>query len=128
MNGTAITILSFVLVGVLIAVGMVGCPKYRVYSQTCTGKADFAEAEINRQIVVEEARADEEALQMRANGEAEREKIRADASAYAINKLKEELGSPEAYLRWLWINSVPDSEGERIYIATEAGMPILEAK
>lgn len=102
-------------------------PKYKVYSQTMRGQADFKESEINKQILVEEARAQEEALQMRARGEAEREKIRADATAYAIEKIGVMLKENESYLRWMWINEVAGGEGERIYIPIEAGMPILEA-
>lgn len=33
----------------------------------------------------------------------------------------------EGYLRWLWINSLNDGNSERIYIPTEANLPILEA-
>lgn len=121
-----------ILLAVFTVIGSItGCmyayPKYRVYSQTMRGQADFKEAEVNRQITVEEARADEEALQMRAKGEAEREKIKADATTYATKKIGKELQSSPAYLRWLWINEVAGGEGERIYIPTEAGMPILEA-
>ena len=106
---------------------MWGMPQYKVYRQTMRGQADFKEAEISRQILVEEARAQEEALQMRARGEAEREKIKADATSYAIGKIGATLQDSQAYLRWLWINEVAGSDGERIYIPTEAGMPILEA-
>jgi len=118
---------SFVLFG-----GIGGCmwgyPKYRVYSQTMRGTAAFKEAEINRQIIVEEARAKEEALQMTARGEAEREKIRADASAYSVEKLGSSLTANPSYLRYLWITGINDGKGERIYIPTEANLPILEAK
>lgn len=117
-----------VLICLFIPSCMWGAPKYRIYTQTMRGQADFKEAEINRQILVEEARAQEEALQMRAKGEAEREKIKADATAYAIDKIGASLQASPAYLRWMWINEISTSEkGERIYIPTEAGLPILEA-
>ena len=119
--------IALTLVILIIAGSMVGCPQYKVYTQSMRGKADFKEAEINRQILVEEARAQEEALQMRARGEAEREKIKADASAYSVEKVGETLEANQSYLRWMWINEVAGGEGERIYIPTEAGMPILEA-
>lgn len=107
---------------------MWGWPKYKVYSQSMRGQADFKEAEINRQILVEEARAQEEALQLRAQGEAQREKIKADATAYAIGRVGEALESHQSYLRWMWINEIAGGDGERIYIPTEAGIPILEAR
>lgn len=125
-------VISLSILGLFLASGgiggcMWGYPRYTVYSQTMRGKADFKEAEINRQIVVEEARAQEEALAMRARGEAEREKIKADATAYAVDKIGTTLETNPAYLRWMWINEIAGGDGERIYIPTEAGVPILEA-
>ena len=34
----------------------------------------------------------------------------------------------EEYLNYLWINNIEKSNSEKIYIPTEAGMPILEAR
>lgn len=124
--GLLVSLATAMFIGV-ITLTMYLYPKYKVYSQTMRGQADFKESEINKQILVEEARAQEEALQMRARGEAEREKIRADATAYAIEKIGVMLKENESYLRWMWINEIAGGEGERIYIPTEAGMPILEA-
>lgn len=124
--GLLISLATAMFIGV-VTLTMYLYPKYKVYSQTMRGQADFKESEINKQILVEEARAQEEALQMRARGEAEREKIRADATAYAIEKIGVMLKENESYLRWMWINEVAGGEGERIYIPIEAGMPILEA-
>lgn len=107
---------------------MYGYPKYKVYKQKMQGTADFKEAEINRQIQVEEARAKEEALMMVARGNAERIKIHAQATEEAISKIGEKLNQYPDYLRYHWIEEVAGSVGERIYIPTEAGMPILEAR
>jgi len=115
------------LLALLITAAMAGLPKYKIYTQTMRGQADFREAEINRQILVEEAKAEEEALQLRANGEAKRERIKADATEYAIQKVGAGLQANPKYLQLLWINEVAGSDGERIYIPTEAGLPILEA-
>lgn len=106
---------------------MYGYPKYRVYSQSMRGQADFKEAEINRQIEVEEAKAREEALMLIAQGEADRERIKAEATAEAVELVGAALSSHPEYLRLHWINEVAGGDGERIYIPTEAGMPILEA-
>lgn len=111
-----------------IGASMVGLPHYRVYVQMKRGEADFKEAEINRQIRVEEARAEEEALMLEASGEAERERIKADATAYAIMKTGEALTAHPEYLQLHWINEIAGGDGERIYIPTEAGLPILEAR
>lgn len=132
-NGSSETLAVLgIVAGIALFVGLVtlmmwGLPKYKVYSQELRGIADLRESEYNKQILVEEARAQEEALQMRARGEAERERIKADATSYAIEKIGVVLQENPAYLRWMWINEVAGGSGERIYIPTEAGMPILEA-
>ena len=41
--------------------------------------------------------------------------------------VSDSLKDNEAYLRYIWIKGLNDGKGERIYIATEAGLPILEA-
>lgn len=45
----------------LIALLMWGCPRYAVWQQEMSGKAEFAKAEQNRQIKIEEAKANLEA-------------------------------------------------------------------
>ena len=123
---TLSTLAALLMVGSLLTC-MWALPRYRVYSQTMRGQADFKEAEINRQIRVEEARAEEEALMLEANGEAEREVIKAEATAKAVQLVGAALESYPSYLRLHWINEVAGGDGDRIYIPTEAGMPILEA-
>lgn len=121
--------LLILITGVVLLIGCLfwAWPKYRIYSQTMRGEADFREATINRKILVEQARAEEEALAMRARGEAEREVIKAQATSEAVGKIGAALEQSPAYLRWMWITEVAGSDGERVYIPTEAGMPILEA-
>lgn len=127
-----INIIGLIIVGCFLLFGGIGScmyymPQYKVYTQTMRGQADFKEAEINRQIMVEEAKAEEESLMLVASGEAEREKIKAEASAIAIQLTGEALDKYPNYLRLHWINEIAGGKGERIYIPTEAGMPILEA-
>ena len=61
MNNSIATVFLFLAGCFVVFGGIGGCmwgyPKYRVYSQTMRGTAAFKEAEINRQIIVEEARA-----------------------------------------------------------------------
>jgi Flp pilus assembly protein CpaB len=45
-----------VIVLVFFALGMIGVPYYTVWSQEMDGKAEFAKAEQNRKIKIEEAR------------------------------------------------------------------------
>lgn len=109
-------------------------PKYRVYSQQLAGEAKLREAEWSKRILIEEARAQEQAALLqaqakvtiaKANGQAEVERAKATAEANRI--IGASLQENEAYLRYLWILGLKDGNGERIYIPTEAGLPILEA-
>ncbi len=110
-------------------------PKYRVYNQELAGQARLREAQWSKQILIEEAKAREQASLLqaqakvtlaKAQGEAEVERAKATAEANRI--IGESLKNNEAYLRYLWIESLKDGSGERIYIPTEAGLPILEAR
>ena len=109
------------------------------------GRAALKEAEWSKQILIEEARAKETASLMQANArvtlaEAEgkaqvvRAKAegladieRAKAAAEANRIIGESLKGNDEYLRYIWIKGLQDGNGERIYIPTEAGLPILEA-
>ena len=109
------------------------------------GKAALKEAEWTKKILIEEAKAKEEAALMQAKArvtlaEAEgKAKIakakaegaadveRAKAAAEANRIIGESLKGNEEYLRYVWIKGLQDGKGERIYIPTEAGLPILEA-
>lgn len=120
-------------------------PRYRVYSQTLSGQAKLEEAKWSTQIVIEEARAQEQASLLqaqaritlaKAQGQAEFEQAkakgmaeveRAKATADANKIIGASLKGNEEYLRYLWILGIKDGTGERIYIPTEAGLPILEA-
>lgn len=60
----------------IIAICMVGCPSYNVWQQEMSGKAEFAKAEQNRRIKIEEAKANLEAEKLNAQAEIERAKVR----------------------------------------------------
>ena len=97
-------------------------PKYNVWSQEMSGKAEYAKAEQNRKIKVEEAKANLEAEKLNAQAEIERAKGAAEA-------IKIENGSlTPTYIQYLWVRQQNASTNNRIiYIPTEAGLPILEA-
>lgn len=123
-----------IILGVGILLAMWAYPKYRIYSQTARGEADLREAEWSKKIQIEEARGKEESSTMiaqarvtQAKAEGEAEIVRAEATAKANAIIGQSLRDNEAYLRYLWIMGLKDGSGERIYIPTEAGMPILEA-
>ncbi|PAU59688.1 hypothetical protein BZL41_16280 [Pseudomonas sp. PIC25] len=120
-------------------------PKYRVYKLELDGIAALKEAEWSKQILIEEAKAREQASLMqakakvtlaeaegraqvvRAKAEGQADIERAKAAAEANRIIGESLKNNEQYLRYIWIKGLQDGKGERIYIPTEAGMPILEA-
>jgi len=118
-------ILGIVVLAVLIAVGMVGCPAYNVYSARMSGEAELAQATQNRQIAVQEAQAKAEAAVQLAQAEVNRAKGVAQANQIIADSLK----GNEAYLRYLWITEVAGNNkgASVIYVPTEANLPILEA-
>lgn len=102
---------------------MWGCPRYQVYEQEYTGKAELARAEFNRQVIVREALAKKDAATELALAEVERAKGVAEANKIIGSSLK----GNEDYLRYLWIHSLQDGKNDVIYVPTEANLPILEA-
>lgn len=130
---------------VLIALAFWAWPKYKVYKQELDGLAALKEAEWSKQILIKDAKAREQAALMQAKAritlaEAEGKAMivrakaegladieRAKAAAEANRIIGESLKGNEAYLHYVWIKGLQDGKGERIYIPTEAGLPILEA-
>lgn len=103
-----------------------GCPQWNVYSERLSGEAKLAEAESSRKITIEEANAKKESSKALADAEV----IRARGVAEANKIIGDSLKSNEGYLRYLYIQSLSESEtkgNKVIYIPTEAGLPILEA-
>ncbi|GAA6150924.1 hypothetical protein [Pseudoteredinibacter isoporae] len=139
-----LAILTIIFIA-LIMLAFWAWPKYNVYKQELNGQAALKEAEWSKQILIEEAKAREQAALMQAKArvtlaEAEgKAKIarakaegladieRAKAAAEANRIIGESLKNNEEYLRYIWIKGLQDGKGERIYIPTEAGLPILEA-
>lgn len=65
MKGRHWTGIALFLVG-LVALGMWGCPTYGVWQQGKSGEARLKRAEQEKQILVEQARAEVEAASLRA--------------------------------------------------------------
>ena len=70
----SVAILIVVVVGLFFAV-----PYYNVWQQEMSGRAEFAKAEQNRKIKIEEAKANLEAEKLNAQAEIERAKGAAEA-------------------------------------------------
>lgn len=114
---------------VLVALGTVGgClagfPQYGVYHQRMAGEAELAKAEYSKKVMVQDALARQES----ASKLAEAEVIRAEGVAKANKIIGDSLKDNDAYLRYMWIRSLEEGKNEVIYIPTEAGLPILEAR
>lgn len=113
------------LLFILIVLGMVGCPRYKVYQQNLRGKADLAEATQNRQIAIQEAMAKfESAIYIKQS-----DSTRAVGVAISNHIIGQSLKENEDYLRWLWITDVAGANIDKtiVYVPTETNLPILEA-
>lgn len=121
----AIGLVSVFGVTVLVVLGMWGCPKYDVYSQRMAGQAMLAHAQSSKEVAVAEAKAKMESAELLAQAEVKR----AVGVAQANKIIGESLKGNDAYLRYLWIQNLEnsDAQGQVIYVPTEAGLPILEA-
>ncbi|MCK5588933.1 MAG: membrane protease subunit [Candidatus Pacebacteria bacterium] len=116
-----IIFLIIALMVVLFAFSAVG-KVYNVWSKEMDGKAELAEAEWTKKVSIEEAKAKKESAVYEAEAEVERAKGVAESNRIIADGLKDN----EAYLRYLWINNLKQSN-QVIYVPTEAGLPILEA-
>lgn len=119
LKRTVWIVLAVVLLGVAMAFVI---PWYNVWSQEMEGKAEFAKAEQNRKIKIEEARANLEAEKLNAQAEVERAKGAAEA-------IRIENGSiTPTYIQYLWVRQQSDlSDKTVIYIPTETNLPLLES-
>ncbi len=114
-------IIVFGIVIIIIALAFIR-PWYNVWSQEMEGKAEFAKAEQNRKIKIEEARANLEAEKLNAQAEIERAKGAAEA-------IRIENGSiTPTYIQYLWVRQQSDLSNKTvIYVPTETNLPILES-
>lgn len=118
---------ALIIIALFIVFGGVGScmyiiPKYNVWKQEMEGKAEYAKAEQNRKIKIEEAKANLEAEKLNAQAEVERAKGAAEA-------IRIENGSiTPTYIQYLWVRQQnANTNNKIIYIPTEAGLPVLEA-
>lgn len=128
-----------------------GC--YRDYSRQqdimdkqAKGEGDLLESESSKRIQIESAKAENEAADLKAQAKikranAENEAMIIQAKGWAQSEIERAKGIAEAnkiigsslkdnpeYIKYLQIQAILESKGSKIYIPTEAGLPILEAK
>lgn len=99
------------------------------------GRQILLEAESSKKAMIEEAKAENEAASLKAEAQvkiaraqAQVEIERAKGVAEANRIIGQSLKGNDEYLKYLMIQGLNEGKGERIYIPTEAGLPILEAK
>lgn len=121
MSTKQIVLSVLTLVSIVLLV-MFGYPVYQVWSQEMAGKAEFAKAEQNRKIKIEEAKANLEAEKLNAQAEVERAKGAAEAISIENGAIT------PTYIQYLWVRQQNLNPGDKvIYVPTETGLPILEA-
>lgn len=116
-----ITIAVLGLFSIIVAI-MLGYPVYNVWSSRKSGEAEMAKAEQNRKIQIEEAKANLEAQKLNSEAEVERAKGMAQAIEIENGKLTDK------YIQYLWVRNMENNTNEKIYIPTEANLPLLEAR
>jgi uncharacterized protein HemX len=120
MIGTA-TIAGVLLIGGMMA----GVPRYSVWQQEMSGKAEFAKAEQNRKIKIQEAKAMKESAEFYAQAEI----IRAKGVAQANQIIGKGLKGNDEYLRYLWIQAMGEKDDvTTVYVPIgNDGLPIMKS-
>ncbi len=92
-------------------------PQYNVWQQGLAGKASLRRAEQDRKILIEQAKAEKESAQFRADAIAI---VGAAAQEYPEYRLQEFLGA--------FAEALQNGNIEKIiYVPTEANIPVMEA-
>lgn len=99
------------------------------------GKSILVKAESEKRALIEQAKAENEAATLQAEAKIKIAKAEAQAEierAHGVAKANEIIGKSlqgnTEYLRYLQIDAIKNSKGSKVYIPTEAGLPILEAR
>lgn len=123
----------------LVSVSMTSCWQFRreqhLLDSKNDGEAILLEAESSKKAMIEEAKAKNESATLEAEAyikiakaEAQAEIERAKGVAEANKIIGESLKGNSEYLKYLQIDAIKNSTGDKVYIPTEAGLPIIEAK
>ena len=112
--GCAVIFVAFLIL--LIPILMWGLPLYNVWKSELQGKAELVRAEQNRQIKIEEAKANLEAEKLNAEAEIERAKGAAKAIEIENGKLT------DTYIKYLAVRTFNTDNAKFVYIPTECGI------
>lgn len=116
-KGSSELVVLVIVVGLVFAVLFAVWPYYKVWSQEMRGKAALAEARQSKMIQVEQARAELDSAQLRAEAI---KTIGIASQKYPEYRTQEFIGAFGEALREGQINQI-------IYVPTEGNIPILEA-
>ena len=118
------TVFAAIIFGFFLTMGISAIYNvYNVWKASKSGEALYASAEFKTRVATLEAKAKEESASHIANAEI----VRAKGVAESNKIIGDSLKGNEAYLRYLWIDGLQHSQGQVVYVPTEAGLPILEA-
>lgn len=125
MKSLQVIIFTFVILFVIIPGAMYIMPTYKVWKKEMDGRAKFAEAEQDRQILIEEAKARLEAEKLNAKSEVERAKGMAEAMQIENGQLT------EVYNQYLFIRSLQQLAADGnlpqiIYVPNDMLVPTLD--
>lgn len=132
------SITSFVI-GLFLLLSLSSCWEFnrqqKIKDARAAGEAILVEAENSKKAMIEQAKAENESATLQAEAkikiakaEANAEIERAKGVAEANKIIGESLKGNNEYLRYLQIDAIKGAKGEKIYIPTEAGLPIIERK
>ena len=114
-----------IVIIIAVVVMMFGFPTYNVWQQEMAGKAEMANAEQNRRILVEEAKARLEAEKLNAQAEIERAKGMAEAMRIENGTLN------PVYNQYLFIRTLEKLADKGIlpqiiYMPSEGLLPVMD--
>ncbi|MFU7529079.1 membrane protease subunit [Qipengyuania sp. ASV99] len=119
MRNPGVVLILLIAAVLLVPLAMWGIPLYGLYSERLAGEARLAEAQSSRRIAILEAEARRESAVALAE---------AEGAAKANRIIQDSLGGPEGYLRYLQIQALAETRASLIYVPTEAGLPVTEAR
>ena len=117
-EGGVVVLAGIVILCLVIAVGMVGCPQYSVYSSRLEGEAALAKANSVKQVLVTQAQAEKEAASAQADAIRIVGQASKDFPQYREQQFIQAFGEAMQ----------SDKIEKIIYVPTEANIPIIEAR
>jgi len=119
-NEALITLIIIGAIVVFVIFIFAAIPLYRVWAQGLSGKAQLKEAEWNKQIAIEEARAEMESATLKKEADI----IRAEGIAEANRIIAGSI--TENYLKYKFIEGLQTNDMQTIYIPYQGVSPVFD--